>query len=71
MTREEIDRNAETYKAQVFKILDPRRTEVRFNSEWLEPLRFEDLIMIFSPQPRIRWIGGFPKTSPRGFWLLR
>src|ERR671932_409518 len=30
MTREEINRNAETYKAQVFKILDPQRTEVRF-----------------------------------------
>jgi tyrosyl-tRNA synthetase len=48
MTREEIDRNAETYKAQVFKILDPLKTEVRFNSEWLEPLRFEDLIRLCS-----------------------
>ena len=48
MTREEIDRNAETYKAQVFKILDPRKTEVRFNSEWLEPLRFEDVIRLCS-----------------------
>ena len=38
MTREEIDRNAETYKAQVFKILDTEKTEVRFNSEWLEPM---------------------------------
>ncbi len=33
MTREEIDKNAETYKVQVFKILDPVKTEVRFNSE--------------------------------------
>src|ERR1700726_1136162 len=32
MTREAIERNAETYKAQVFKILDPVKTEVRFNS---------------------------------------
>ena len=40
MTREEIERNAETYKAQVFKILDPEKTEIRFNSEWLEPLQF-------------------------------
>ncbi len=39
MTREEIDRNAETYKTQVFKILDPVKTEVRFNSEWLAPLQ--------------------------------
>jgi len=48
MTREEINQNAETYKAQVFKILDPAKTEVRFNSEWLEPLRFEDLIRLCS-----------------------
>jgi len=48
MTREEIDQNAETYKAQVFKILDPEKTEVRFNSEWLEPLRFVDVIRLCS-----------------------
>jgi len=48
MTREEIARNAETYKAQVFKILDPEKTEVRFNSEWLENLRFEDMIRLAS-----------------------
>ena len=35
MTREQILENAETYKKQVFKILDPERTEIRFNSEWL------------------------------------
>jgi len=46
MTREQIDQNAETYKAQVFKILDPAKTELRFNSEWLEPLKFEDLIRL-------------------------
>ena len=46
MTREEIERNAETYRAQVFKILDPAKTEVRFNSEWLGPLRFEDMIRL-------------------------
>ena len=38
LTPEEIERNAETYKTQIFKILDPARTEVRFNNEWLEPL---------------------------------
>jgi tyrosyl-tRNA synthetase len=48
MTREEIDRNAETYKTQVFKILDPRKTEIRFNSEWLEPLRFIDIVKLCS-----------------------
>jgi tyrosyl-tRNA synthetase len=48
MTRDEIAHNAETYKAQVFKILDPEKTEVRFNSSWLEPLKFEDLIRLCS-----------------------
>jgi tyrosyl-tRNA synthetase len=38
LTQEDIDRNADTYKTQIFKILDPEKTEVRFNSEWLEPL---------------------------------
>lgn len=38
LTREEIDANAETYKTQIFKILDPAKTQVRFNNEWLEPL---------------------------------
>ena len=46
MTREEIDRNAATYKAQVFKILDPGKTEIRYNSEWLQPLRYEDLVRL-------------------------
>jgi tyrosyl-tRNA synthetase len=48
MTREEIDKNAETYKTQVFKLLDPVKTEVRFNSEWLQPLRTEDWIRLAS-----------------------
>ncbi len=48
MTREEINQNAETYKSQVFKILDPEKTEVRFNSQWLEPLRFEEIIRLCS-----------------------
>jgi len=48
MTREEIDRNAETYRAQVFKILDPEKTEVRFNSEWLQSLRYEELVRLCS-----------------------
>jgi tyrosyl-tRNA synthetase len=35
LTREEIDANAETYKQQIFKLLDPEKTEIRFNSEWM------------------------------------
>jgi tyrosyl-tRNA synthetase len=38
LTMDEIATNAETYKTQIFKILDPARTVTRFNSEWLEPL---------------------------------
>jgi tyrosyl-tRNA synthetase len=46
MTREEIERNAETYKAQVFKILDPEKTEIRFNGEWLDKLGFEEMVRL-------------------------
>lgn len=38
LTMEEIAQNAETYKTQIFKILDPRKTVTKFNSEWLEAL---------------------------------
>jgi tyrosyl-tRNA synthetase len=48
MTREAVAKNAGTYKAQVFKILDPHKTEVRFNSDWLEPLKYMDMIRLFS-----------------------
>ncbi|MEO8052840.1 MAG: tyrosine--tRNA ligase [Acidobacteriota bacterium] len=48
MTREDIARNAETYKAQVFKILDTDKTEIRFNSDWLDKLKFEDMIRLCS-----------------------
>jgi tyrosyl-tRNA synthetase len=46
LTREQIDANAETYKAQVFKILDREKTEVRFNSEWLDKLGYEGFIRL-------------------------
>jgi tyrosyl-tRNA synthetase len=48
MTREGILQNAETYKTQVFKILDPEKTEVRFNSQWLEPLTWMDAVKLTS-----------------------
>src|ERR1035438_3587432 len=51
MTREAIEQNAETYKAQVFKILDPVKTEVRFNSQWLEPMKYLELIQLLSKYP--------------------
>ncbi len=46
LSREDVERNASTYKEQIFKILDPGRTEVRFNSEWLSPLRIEEMVRI-------------------------
>jgi len=46
LSREEIERNADTYKKQAFKVLDPKRTEVRFNSEWLGALRADEMIRL-------------------------
>ncbi|HTS61544.1 MAG TPA: tyrosine--tRNA ligase [Candidatus Acidoferrales bacterium] len=46
MTTEEIEKNAETYKQQVFKILDPVKTEIRFNSHWLAPLKWQEVIQL-------------------------
>jgi len=46
LTREQIDENAKTYTDQVFRILDREKTEVRFNSEWLGKLSFEDIIRL-------------------------
>jgi len=48
MTEEEIQRNMATYKEQAFKILDPDRTEIRYNSEWLGALTFADVIELSS-----------------------
>jgi tyrosyl-tRNA synthetase len=48
LTLEQIEANTETYKAQVFKILDPEKTEIRFNSEWLTALPFLDVIRLCS-----------------------
>ncbi|OPY04855.1 MAG: Tyrosine--tRNA ligase [Syntrophorhabdus sp. PtaB.Bin184] len=46
LTKEEIMANAETYKKQVFKILDPDRTEIRYNSEWFERINAADMIRL-------------------------
>jgi tyrosyl-tRNA synthetase len=46
LTQAEIDLNAETYKQQVFRILDEKKTEVRYNSEWLSKLGFADMIRL-------------------------
>ena len=46
LTREEIETNAETYKKQAFKILDPARTETRFNREWLGALGADGVVRL-------------------------
>ncbi|MGA9464192.1 MAG: tyrosine--tRNA ligase [Terracidiphilus sp.] len=48
LTREQIDLNAETFKQQVFKILDEAVTEVRYNSEWLGKLGYEGVVRVTS-----------------------
>jgi tyrosyl-tRNA synthetase len=46
LSREEVDANAKTYLAQVFKLLDPQKTEVRYNSEWLDKLSSYDIVRL-------------------------
>jgi tyrosyl-tRNA synthetase len=46
LSREQVDANAKTYLEQVFKILDPKKTEVRYNSEWLEKLSSYDIVRL-------------------------
>ncbi|MDP8051581.1 tyrosine--tRNA ligase [Pasteurella atlantica] len=48
LTKEDVLRNAETYKSQIFKILDPEKTKVVFNSEWLSQLGTEGMIRLAS-----------------------
>ena len=48
LTREEINQNAETYKAQIFKLLDPDKTEIRFNSEWMDKIGSDGFIRLAS-----------------------
>jgi tyrosyl-tRNA synthetase len=44
LTREEVARNAETYKEQIFKILDPQRTTIEFNHDWMEKMDTASLV---------------------------
>src|SRR5437667_7386084 len=48
LTREQVDANAKTYLAQVYKILDKEKTEVRYNSEWLSKMSAEDIVRLCS-----------------------
>ena len=46
LSREEIEKNAETYKAQVFKILDPQKTVIDFNRRWFGPMSSDDFVKL-------------------------
>ncbi len=48
LTREEIEENARSYKVQIFKILDPEKTEIVFNSHWCEKMQFSEVISLAS-----------------------
>ena len=48
LTREQIEANAETYKTQVFKLLDPEKTIIEFNSKWMSAFKPEDFLRLTS-----------------------
>ncbi|MGZ3445027.1 MAG: tyrosine--tRNA ligase [Myxococcaceae bacterium] len=56
LSREEVLANAESYKAQVFQVLDPERTKVRFNSEWLDALGTEGTVRLAAHWPLARML---------------
>jgi tyrosyl-tRNA synthetase len=56
LTNEEVMKNAETYKKQVFRILDPDKTQVRFNSEWLSQMAVMDFIRLGTMQTVARML---------------
>lgn len=48
LTREQVAENAKTYQEQIFRILDPDKTEVRFNSEWFAEMNFKEVLNLSS-----------------------
>jgi len=48
LTEEELHKNAETYKQQIFKILDPQKTRIEFNASWLAKMNFADVLKLAS-----------------------
>jgi len=56
LTTEQVIANAETYKEQVFKILDPAKTEIRFNSEWMSKMDAADMIKLAARQTVARML---------------
>ena len=80
LTPEEVERNAQTYAEQAFRILDREKTKIRYNAEWLAPLTFGDLIKlgsVFTVQQflardmfRKRWDQGDPIYIHETFYAL-
>ncbi|MFC3092618.1 tyrosine--tRNA ligase [Alteromonas sediminis] len=56
LTRDDVMRNAKTYQEQVFKILDPEKTAIRFNSEWMEKLGASGMIKLAASQTVARML---------------
>src|SRR5262245_52557714 len=56
LSRDEVLANAETYKTQVFQVLDPERTKIRFNSEWLDALGTEGTVRLAAHWPLARML---------------
>ncbi len=56
LTKEEVLKNAETYKTQVFKVLDPVRTQIRFNSEWLGKMDSMEIVRLGAMQTVARML---------------
>ncbi|WP_026375910.1 tyrosine--tRNA ligase [Aestuariibacter salexigens] len=56
LSREQINANAETYKQQIFKILDPEKTTIRFNSEWMDNMGADGLIKLAARQTVARML---------------
>jgi tyrosyl-tRNA synthetase len=56
LTKEEVLKNAETYKTQVFKVLDPERTQIRFNSEWLGRMESMEIVRLGAMQTVARML---------------
>lgn len=48
LSPEEVEKNARTYREQIFKVLDPEKTEVVFNSQWLENMKFQEVLELAS-----------------------
>jgi tyrosyl-tRNA synthetase len=80
LTPEQVEANAQTYARQAFKILDPEKTVIRYNAEWLAKLTFADLIRLasnFTIQQfltrenfRLRWEKGDPVHLHETFYSL-